>query len=73
MFQPGECQSAPPPFNNGGVDVTAIGNWVQIGEEWYRWLGRNTVLLGAAIEDAHLFKAAEWVKLVGGHLRLYVP
>jgi hypothetical protein len=61
----------PPPFDDGGMDVAHTYSWVLIEKDWYRWLGRNGVLLMEAIADAPSFTAAEWVNTLGEDLELF--
>jgi hypothetical protein len=49
----------PPPLDKGGVDVAHVYSWCLVGSDWYRWTGRNSVLL------------AEWVESLGEDLELY--
>jgi hypothetical protein len=61
----------PPPLDYGGMDVAHNYHWVLIGKDWYRWLGRNGVLLISAIADAPSFTAAEWVSALDEDLELF--
>ncbi len=38
----------PPGFNINGVKL-GRGYWVRVGDDWYRWTGRNGVILSEAI------------------------
>ena len=57
--------NAPPPFDHGGMDSVGIAVWVQVDEDWYRWTGRNTVLLQEFISEASLVEADDWVNIFG--------
>ena len=61
----------PPPLDKGGVDVAHVYSWCLVGSDWYRWTGRNSVLLAEAIASATDFTAAEWVEALGDDLELY--
>lgn len=60
--------NAPPGFDKGGMDVTAIAYWAKVGDVWYRWDGRNSVLLKEAIAAANCFTANEWLETLGDEL-----
>lgn len=64
-----DCQT-PPGYNVGGQKL-GIGHWVSVGDDWYRWTGRNSVILGEAIGDAHLFTAQEWVEVLSDFLEIF--
>jgi hypothetical protein len=60
--------NAPPPLDQGGMDVVAIATWVSVGDKWFRWEGRNTMQIAEAISEAHRFKASEWLDVLGEDL-----
>ena len=64
-----DCQT-PPGYNVGGQKL-GTGFWCKVGNDWYRWTGRNSVLLTEAIGDAHLLTSKEWLEYFGRDLEAW--
>lgn len=62
--------SYPPPLSSGKVDCTSNATWLEIKGDWYRWLGRNGVLLTHALSEAHLLTLEEFLEYLGDDLDL---